>query len=390
MKLFKFVKTFALPLAILLAIPGCGTDTKSNSANSTSATTSNFSDSKIANDAKAIASTPISGEFGQVSGQLSLVGRTLVDINDDGDTAVIDVSWSCETAGQWTFLPVNAQNVVYATPNFTEVEQNYKLIGDITYGTANVKAEITGKIIAKTVETGVTKINALVLDQMVKVEGQVFVSAQVTTGFYVMDDTGTVFVYNKGNTMVTNGTKVKVEGKYLLYAGSYQKLYQIDASVTGGSVTTTDTTVNPLPFAKATSTTIANAAALKPTTASTRGTVVATREDYHKFYEIEGYLILYINPNYGTPTIEVAENNSPSAPGKYLAFYPASAGVETKYADIFGEFAYNSSGQIFPSTSKVGDGKKYKMYCVIYDHSIDSSDATKDKLRWLPVAAVAV
>lgn len=199
------------------------------------------------------------------------------------------------------------------------------------------------------------------------IQGTVFVGAKYADkGFWVFDDTGSVYVYKSGAEVET-GDIVQVTGQYQLFAGEFSGNYEIAETVSikklsSGSELNLSSAV-----------TVTGADAKK----------FAKKDDstvYTTIYKMKAEVVSFVN-KYGKPAYEYKDNTG------YVAFYPQSDEAFTLYGPMFGKFTFDATTQKVTGYEDenhiVDDGKTYDCYFVTADFAVDKGTANKN--RYIPV-----
>ena len=188
-------------------------------------------------------------------------------------------------------------------------------------------------------------------------------------GFYIVDDTGAIYVYDSINascvgTQIEWGTKVTIkavrgENKGEYNQNSVQLVYDEASTITAIGKET-------MPLTGAQDLTVAQFKTWK----------VDGSEDYSGgFYRVRGYLAKYTSYGKDNANYEVADED-----GNYIQFFTTDLTVyETELADYFAEEKIIISGNI----TKTKD--QFDVYLAVYDINL-----TKNKWRVAPIAFVPV
>lgn len=311
--------------------------------------------------------------------QYSLPGEMTVREGDNSYQVTIE--WAGEPAERFSFE--RNDNIVYANVNLPDVNEESvsgKLVATAKYESATATREFSVILMpTEKIDSNVKTIaevkNATVGDT-VTISG-VLANARSNAGFYVVDETGAIYVYDKsltagvGNT-IPYGSKVTLtamrgenkRGSDML--SSVQLVYNEVGAI---KVTASN---QEIPTAGATSLTVSEFKKWK-----TDGT-----EDHSgEFYKVRGKVAKY-NP--GSYTLyEVVDD------GGYIQFY-ANTSTNEMTAAIAEEFEafFTSNTTVSTDGKTTTTNQIYDVYIAVFDRKVDSSDASKNKWRMAPLAFV--
>lgn len=368
----KLLKVSVLSILGICSLASCGNN------NSSKLKTKD----EIASEAIALAGLVTEVDLDNVQGQLSLTSQALVYVDkaeEDEKSAVnIPFTYTANDPSKWTFTEPTADNVIYATPKIEAEAYNFTITASVTYEGVTKTKEFKGKV-TKT-ENGGQETTTMTIQELAKqelettqtIEGIVFCAPKAQgQGFFVLDDTGIVYVYDKGAQTVTTGNKVRITGNYTKYIG-YSYTYQIDISKSG-TCEVIDTGKNELPVKGAKELDLATNTNFQKTELDAAGVM--------SIYHVHSYLVGYVNSSYGSPAYELC--TTADGKGKYLPWYPGSDQAFDLYGSEYGTFDKAS-----PLTSKndgvINDGKEHDFYIAVFNSSLNDDKSFK-KLNIIPV-----
>ena len=216
--------------------------------------------------------------------------------------------------------------------------------------------------------SNISSVSSVPIGQSVTVTGVVVDARNNGKGFYIVDGTGAIYVYNYDGkagvgTTIAWGTKVKLTAMRGENDGTYNKssvqlVYNETAIITAMGK-------EAMPLTGAQDLTITQFKAWK-----TDGT-----EDYSGgFYKVRGYLAKY------TPSGKDYSNYELSDDANYIPFFAVDSTVyATELADYFAEGKTTTSGDTTKTTAQ------FDVYLAVYDRSV-----YKNKWRVVPLAFVEV
>ena len=225
-------------------------------------------------------------------------------------------------------------------------------------------SEVTHKIKQlRDMDVGSSKIDCTI-------QGTVFVGAKYADeGFWVFDDTGSVYV-SKSGAEVETGDIVQVTGQYQLFAGQCSGNYEIAGTVSVKKLSSG----SELNLSSAVTVTGADAKKFAKKDDSTVYTTI---------YKMKAEVVSFVNQQYGRPAYEYKDSTG------YVAFYPQSDDAFTLYGPMFGKFTYDKTTKKVTGYEDenhiVDDGKTYDCYFITADFQINDKDGTVKKNRYIPV-----
>ena len=310
--------------------------------------------------------------------QYNLPGK--MTVKEGEKSYQVTIEWAGEPAERFTFE--RFENYVYATVNLPE-ENEEPITGKITatakYESATATREFpvilmpTEKIDSK--EKTIAEVKNVAVGQYVTITG-VVVDARNNKGYYIVDETGAIYVYDSNRTSGV-GTTIAWETKVKLTAmrgesngdhnkSSVQLVYNEVATITAMGK-------EDMPLTGAQDLTITQFKAWKGDGS----------EDYSGgFYKVRGYLAKYSHTSKDGKTYTIYEVVDDA--GKYIQFYAVDSTVfATELADYFAE------GKTSTETSTSGETTKttaqFDVYLAVYDRQV-----SKKKWRVAPLAFVQV
>lgn len=293
----------------------------------------------------------------------------------DDKSYQIPIDFSAEPADRITFT--KADTMVYANVNLPEENEEPiagKIIATAKYesATATREFEVTLMPTKKedvSDEQTVAQAKAAAVGENVTISGVVANPRNNNKGFYVVDGTGAIYVYDQSNaagvgTTIEWGTKVKLkalrgENKGQYNQSSVQLIYNETATITAIGK-------EAMPLTGAQDLTITQFKAWKGDGS----------EDYAGgFYKVRGYLAKYSPAGKNYTNYEVVDDA-----GNYIQFYATDSKVyATELADYFAEGKTTTSGDTTKTTAQ------FDVYLAVYDRNV-----SKSKWRVAPLAFVQV
>ena len=304
--------------------------------------------------------------------QYNLPGEMTVKEGDDSYQVTIE--WAGEPAERFSFE--RNDNIVYANVNLPDVNEESvsgKLVATAKYESATATREFpvilmpTEKIDSN--EKTIAAVKDVAVGETVTVTGVVVDPRNNGKGFYIVDGTGAIYVYDQSGaaavgTTIAWGTKVTLtamrgENKGQYNQSSVQLVYNETATITAKGK-------EAMPLTGAQDLTITQFKSWKAD-----GT-----EDYSGgFYKVRGYLAKYTPTGANYTNYEVIDDA-----GNYIQFYAADSTVyATELADYFAEGKTSTSGATTKTTAQ------FDVYLAVYDRNV-----SKSKWRVAPLAFVQV
>ena len=355
-----------------------GNTSNTNSINSVTENTTNTSDNStsIENDIVETAAKSIYFSDKQLTNtQYNLPGE--MTVKEGEKSYQVTIEWAGEPAERFTFE--RFENYVYATvnlPDKTEEAVTGKLVATAKYENATAKREFpvtlmpTEKIDAHS--KTIAEVKNVAVGENVIVTGVVVNPRNGGKGFYIVDGTGAIYVYdNSGKagvgTIIAWGTKVTLTAMRGENNGEYNKssvqlVYNEVATIKAMGK-------EAMPLTGAQDLTITQFKAWK-----TDGS-----EDYSGgFYKVRGYLAKYsFYESFAYYEIIDDANN-------YIQFYAAN------HSDFATELAeYLTYDKTTTSRNTTKTIAQFDVYLAVYDRRIND-DQTKNKWRVAPLAFVQV
>ena len=364
----KFLKTLVILASGLSAI-ACGgnSNTKTNT--------------EIVNEALGGARVITEVDLNRVSGQLSLSSQTMVSTTkDESDESLVTIkfSWTADDMTKWTFSDPTAENVVFATPARGEEDYAFTLTASATYEDVTLTKTISGTVLKNdgpvVTYTAIKELASKELDTIQTIEGYAFMAPKAKgKGFFVVDDTGIVYIYDKGASVVSTGNKVRITGKYTLYS-SYSSNYQLDITGSDAKIEIIDTKANELPVTGAKTIDLASNRNFQRTELDAAGEMT--------LYHVKAYLVGYVNSQYGSPAYEYC--TSADGTGAYLPWYPGNDDAFDLYGAEYGTFSIDSP-LTYKNDGVCNDGQLHDFYFAVFNKALNDSDKSFKKYNIMPV-----
>lgn len=330
------------------------------------ALTSCGEDKKIA--AEALKAIP-NNAYKQVDSSLSLYGSIMVSTSSGKVEVLID--WTGTPIERWTFADRNDEGRIVATPTLPNKANNeeavaFTLTATAKYNGAKATKKFEGSLMP-VVNNSFTVAEAKnqAIDTEMSIRGVAVNAHADGSGFFVVDKTGALYVYDKAashKTLNIYGKEVIVKGKRAINSkpikdssGNLLESVAI-AQMTYDSVDVVSSSNVDVALDSAVSTTIEALASWEKD---------PTKEGFenhgNEIYRVEGKVTTY--GSYTPPTWEVMDANN-----KYVSFYAntynnASEGYDTELADF--------------------KDKNCVVYLVVLD--INTSKSNKTSWRFVPL-----
>ncbi len=301
--------------------------------------------------------------------QYQLAGTWIVKV--DNEPYTVNVDWAGKPAERFTFERSEDGSTVYANVNLPDLKAGESdipctLTATVTYKNAKATREFSSTLVA------VEKINAMTvaeakaanIDDELNVRGVTANAHSDGNGFFLVDKTGAIYVYDKAGAHkgnLTYGTEVIVKGKRAVNNKTINGTTVPVVQMTYESFTVVSSTVKDVPVDAATDLTIADVLAWGKD--PTSDTFVNHAGD---FFHVRGKLATY--GSYTPPTYEAMDEN-----GKYLSFYANTYNNE-------------SEGYVEELSSLIG--KTCDFYLAVLD--INTSSSGNTTWRVVPVKVVSV
>ncbi len=308
--------------------------------------------------------------------QYNFPAEMTVKVNDN--EYQIPLEWATDLTDRITFT--KADTMVYANVNLPE-ENEQAITGKITAtakyesATATREFEVTLMPTKKqndTDEKTIAEVKNVAVGETVTVTGVVVDARNNNKGYYIVDATGAIYVYDNNRasgvgTTIAWGTKVTLKAMRGENDGSFNK--SSVQLVYNEVATITVIGKEDMPLTGAQDLTITQFKAWKGDGS----------EDYSGgFYKVRGYLAKYSKTgNDGKPytNYEVIDDA-----GNYIQFYAASSDVyATELADYFADGKTSTSGSTTKTTAQ------FDVYLAVYDRQPE-----KSRWRVAPLAFVQV
>lgn len=286
----------------------------------------------------------------------------------------VTIEWAGEPAERFSFE--RNDNIVYANvtlPDETEEAVTGKLVATAKYESATATREFPVTLMpTKKVDSNektIAEVKAVAVGETVTVTGVVVDPRNGGKGFYIVDGTGAIYVYdNNGKagvgTTIGWGTKVKLTAMRGENNGDYNKssvqlVYNEVATITAMGK-------EAMPLTGAQDLTITQFKAWK----------ADGSEDYSGgFYKVRGYLAKYTPTGKDYSNFEVIDDA-----GNYIQFYAAKwQDYVTELADYFAEGKTTTTGETTKTKAQ------FDVYLAVYDRNV-----SKSKWRVAPLAFVQV
>ena len=313
-------------------------------------------------------------DLNRVNGQLSLSSQAMVaTAKDESDESLVTIkfSWSADDMTKWTFSDPTAENVIFATPERGDEDYSFTLTASATYEDVTLTKQISGTVLKNegpvVTYTAIGELHAQELESTQTIEGYAFMAPKATgKGFFVVDDTGIVYIYDKGNSVVSTGNKVRITGRYTNYAGSYSSNYQLDITGSDAKIEILDTKTNDLPVTGAKTIDLANNRNFQKTELDAKGEMT--------LYHVKAYLVGYVNSQWGSPAYEYC--TSADGKGAYLPWYPGSTDAFDLYGSEYGTFSMDAPLE-YQNDGVCNDGQLHDFYFAVFNKSLDNGSFKK-------------
>ena len=304
--------------------------------------------------------------------QYNLTGE--MTVKEGEKSYQVTIEWAGDPAERFSFE--RSDNMVYANvtlPDETEEAVTGKLIATAKYESATATREFpvtlmpTKKVNSN--EKTIAEVKAVAVGETVTVTGVVVDPRNNGKGFYIVDGTGAIYVYDQSGAAgvgmtIAWGTKVTLtamrgENKGQYKQSSVQLVYNETATITAKGK-------EAMPLTGAQDLTITQFKAWK----------ADGSEDYSGgFYKVRGYLAKYTPTGANYTNYEVVDDA-----GNYIQFYATDSTVyATELADYFAEGKTSTSGATTKTTAQ------FDVYLAVYDRNV-----SKSKWRVAPLAFVQV
>ncbi|MCH5180637.1 MAG: hypothetical protein J1F32_05450 [Erysipelotrichales bacterium] len=303
--------------------------------------------------------------------QYQLPGTWVVKVDDVAHTVTVD--WSATPAERFTFERSEDSSTVYANVDLPdkkagETDVPCTLTATVTYNGAKATREFSSTLVAveKITAMTVAEAKASEIDTELNVRGVAVNAHAAGNGFFLVDSTGAIYVYDKAAAHKGNlsyGTEVIVKGKRAFNTKSINGTTVQIVQMTYESFTLVSENKE-VPVDAAVESSVADILGWSkdPTSESF---VNHTGDLLH----VTGKMVAYAGPAsnpYETPTYEV-ENES----GSYVSFYANT---------------YNNPSEGYDSEFKSLVGKTCDFYLAVLD--INTSSSGKTSWRVVPVKVV--
>lgn len=364
----KLLKTLLLITASFTTIVGCG-DSPNSKTND-----------EILTEALSMAKLITEVDLNKVTGQLSLTSQAVISTaKDESDDALVTIpfAWSADDSTKWTFTDPTTDGVIYATPLLGEEQYTFTLTATATYEGISKTKQLTGTVLkSEGQSSSIVTINSLHekdLESLQTIEGYAFMAPKATgKGFYLIDDTGIVYIYDGGATTVSTGNKVRITGVYTQHV-NYNYTYQLNITGENAKVEILDSKANELPITGAKTLDLANNEKFQKTQLDIEGEMT--------LYHVNAYLVGYLNTIHNEPAYEYC--TSADGAGAYLPWYPGTTEAFTLYGSEYGTFDI-SAPLVSKNDGVTNDGKTHDFYFAIFNASLDDSGSFK-KYNIMPV-----
>lgn len=339
----KKLKLFGLAALMAVGLASCGTNDNP--------------DEKIAKSAVDVIS--VQNQISVYEVQLP----ALIKVNNDkGEKVSVNVTWEGTPAERWDFSKYETNfciaNVTLPDANKNESEVAFTLKATAKYNDAVATREFNGYLMPSTVTSGdetmtVEEVIAAEDGELVTVRGITASARNGNKGFFVVDETGAIYVYDKSGTAMNSfeyGNEVQITATRGANSGTFSK-NSVQLVFDGDSlITVKSSEVKPVPTAGAKALTCAEFAGWKKD-----GT-----EDYSGgYYKVTAKLAKYTPGSY--TTYELMDDN-----GKYIQLYASDGSV---YNTEFG--AYFTEDNIVVDGTTTKTKANYNVYIAVYDAKIE-------------------
>lgn len=271
----------------------------------------------------------------------------------------VAIEWVASPAERFEFKKAdNTYLVLVSLPDETKNEDliEFKLTATGKYESTNVTKDFTGYLLPfKPLQTAITIADAIKAEEgtQVTVRGVTAKARNNDRGFFIVDETGVIYVYDAtksevlwkfqyGNEVLITATRSANNGTYS--SNSVQLAFDADSIMTLMSIE-----VKPIPTAASILLTCTEFATWKKD-----GT-----EDYAGgLYKVEGYIEEYNQGNF--KIYEVVDDA-----GKYIHFYASDQSV---YTTEFAEYLADSTVEDMTTRSNI----KVNVYLAVYDAKLEN------------------
>lgn len=352
----KKIKLFGLAALMAVGLTACGTS----------------ADEKIAKSAVDVISVP--NQISSYEHQLP----ALIQVTSGNEKVSVEVKWEGLPAERWEFRYETTTcfaTITLPDANKDEDAVEFTLKATGTYNGATATREFTGYLMPSTVSSNdetMTVAEAIAAEdgEVVTVKGITAPARDGDKGFYIVDKTAAMYVYDPKAKAINNfayGNEVQITATRSTLKLDYR---ENSAQLTFGDDSTLSlksSEVKPIP----------TDSAINLTCTEFTGWKKDGTEDYSgKLFKLTAKLAMY-NP--GSYTNYEAIDDS----GKYIQFYAKDGSVyATEFAEFFaGDTTVSSDGK---TTSTVAN---YNIYLSVYDAQVSNGAITK--WRVCPLLVVA-